>query len=256
MNQNHRLHLFRQLLIQALFSCPECNGRGTIKEQLPFVIGGGLEYESKTCPKCNGSGTSDKPEAVGFNQLQQRVIDRQIRDCINPTWDDVPDFFAQLEAGEEAMDAKAEEYFNLSLRLELTEDEYSLEPVGLASWHAKVDEKKGFFPPLTEQETRVFLRSIARVLATEKILLPPEPIDPWKWPEKKVGKYDRKRIFWGEKSIGNNIPYNLWATRKLGRYVIAISRALLKAGRFTNKAEARQVGSWIAPATLGCLDRA
>lgn len=239
MNQNHRLDLFRQLLIQALFACPECNGRKTVKKQLPFVIGEEVKYETKTCPKCNGSGTTHNPEAVKFNQLQQRVIDQQIGRSINPTWDDIKDFFAQLEAGDEAMYVKAEEYFNLSLRRELAEDEFSLEPLGLASWHVNVSGGKGTFPPLTEQETQVFLRSVVRVLATEKILLPPEPIDPWKWPNDKVKPYERRRIFWGDAAADiSTIPYNLRTTRKLGRYVKAVSRALFKAGRFNKKTEA------------------
>ncbi len=111
MNQNHQLDLFRQLLIQALFSCPKCNGRGSIEEQLPFIIGKELKFKKMACPECNGTGTEHKPSAVSFDQLQQRVIDRQIQQSINPTWDDVNNFFEQLEAGEEAMNAKAEEYF-------------------------------------------------------------------------------------------------------------------------------------------------
>jgi ATP-dependent helicase YprA (DUF1998 family) len=259
MNQLHQLDLFRQLLVLALMSCPECNGRGSIQEQLPFEIGEELKYKLKTCPRCNGSGNNNRLEPVNFNNLQQRVIDLQIQRNINPTWEDVPDFFSRLEAGEEEMIFKAEEHFNLSLRRELAEDEFSIEPLGLASWHVKIS-KSGSFSPLTEQETHAFLRSAVRVLATEKILLPPDPIEPWKWPVDKVRPYERRRIFWGEAAAGiSNIPYNLRSTRKLGRYVIALSRALVKAGRFKNKAEAdRWLGTlriqlWDALIALGLL---
>src|SRR5690606_28211797 len=41
-----------------------------------------------------------------------------------------------------------------------------------------------------------------------------------------------------EKTLKNNIPYNLWQTRKLGRYVHAVSRALVKVRRFKSNSEA------------------
>ena len=237
-SQNHRLDLFRQMLIQALYTCSECKGTGIIKVQMPFVINEELKYEDKVCPKCNGSGTNSKPETIDFQQLRQRVINFQIQHGINPTWDDVPNFFSQLEVNEDAMYSKAEEYFNLSLRREVVEDEFSLDPLGLASWHVKFSEE-GSFIPLTQNETHIFLRSIIRILATEKIILPPEPLDPMGWPSSKLKDYERKRLYWGDGVLHDiNIPFNLRSTRKLGRYVIAVSRALVKAGRFSNKSEA------------------
>jgi ATP-dependent helicase YprA (DUF1998 family) len=240
MNENHNLDLFRQLLIRALYSCPTCDGVGEIQEQLPFIIGEDLQFVSKECRQCHGSGRVNQPVPIDFKTLQHRVIELQIRLGINPTRNDVPDFFALLEKGDQDVYTKSEDYFNLALRRELAEDEYALEPLGLASWHVKTV-GTGSFAPLTEEETRIFLRSVSRILATEKILLPPEPAAPWDWPKDKVRIFERRRIFWGERALRwDNIPYNLWATRKLGRYVIAVSRALVNAGRFRNNSEADQ----------------
>lgn len=237
MNQAHRLDLFRQLLYRALFSCPNCDGTGEIEEQLTFTIGKSLETILKPCPSCKGTSRVAIPAPVNYESLCRRVVELQIRLGINPTWDDERDFFSLLASGDQDVYKKAQDYFDLSLRRELVEDEFALEPLGLASWHVSLG-SAGNFEPLSSEETQIFLRSITRILATEKILLPPEPKNPWDWPDDKVRSYERKRIFWGEKALKNNIPYNLWQTRKLGRYVYAVSRALVKVRRFKNNSEA------------------
>lgn len=238
MNENHNLDLFRQLLILALYSCPTCDGVGEIQEQLPFTIGEELQFTSKECQQCHGSGRVNQPASIDFNTLRHRVIELQIRLGINPTRNDTQDFFTLLEAGDQEVYSKADDSFNLALRRELAEDEFALEPLGLASWHVKTG--SGSFPPLIEEETRIFLRAVTRILATENILLPPEPAVPWAWPKDKVRSYERRRIFWGDAMLRDNVPYNLRNTRKLGRYVIAVSRALVQVRRFKNNSEADQ----------------
>lgn len=237
LNQAHRLDLFRQLLYRALFSCASCDGTGEVEEDLPFTIGQNLETVRKPCTECKGSGIASQPAPVDYESLCRRVVELQIRLGINPTWDDEKDYFALLAAGDQDVYKTAQDYFDLSLRRELTEDEFALDPLGLASWHVQVG-ASGNFAPLLPDETKIFLRSVARILATEKILLPPEPKNPWDWPDDKVRSFERRRIFWGEKGLKNNIPYNLWQTRKLGRYVHAVSRALVKVRRFKNNSEA------------------
>lgn len=241
LNHNHQLDLFRQLLILGLFTCSDCNGKGYVDEQLPFVIGSEIEYERKICQKCGGSGTSAKPKPLKFNELQQRIIDLQIIKRINPTDDEEKDFFAKLEKGEESLETRAEEYFNIALRRELAEDEFSLEPLALAKWNINIP-IGGKFNLLTEEESATLLRSVVRILATENILLPPEPIEPWKWDQNKVRIFERRRLYWGDAVDRNNVPYNLRTTRKLGRYIHAISRVLVERHRVNNKTEADQ---WI-----------
>jgi hypothetical protein len=238
MNELHNLDLFRQLLILALYSCPICNGEGKIKIELPFTIGQELQFTSKECEQCHGTGKVNQPSSIDFTTLRRRVVELQIRLGINPTRNDTEDFFALLEKGDQEVYAKAEDSFDLALRHEIAEDEFALEPLGLASWHVKTV-GSGAFPPLTDDETHVFLRAVTRVLATENILLPPEPSAPWAWPKDKVKYYDRRRIFWGNGALdAENIPYNLRNARKLGRYAIAVSRALVQTRRLKNNTEA------------------
>lgn len=242
-NNNHQLDLFRQLLILSMNTCIDCKGKGYIEEQKPFKIGQEIEYEKKPCQKCGGKGIVAEQKPLTFNDLQQRVIDLQINKRINPTADEEKDFYAKLISGDsDDLELKTEECFNIALRRELAEDEYSLEPLGLAKWNINIP-PGGSFDPLTSEESIVFLRSVVRILATENILLPPEPIEPWRWNQDRVRSFERRKLFWGDAVTRNNVPYNLRTTRKLGRYVHAVSRALVERHRFRNKAEADQ---WIA----------
>ena len=86
---------------------------------------------------------------------------------------------------------------------------------------------------MSQDETRSLLRAVARILATENILLPPEPLRPWEWPfDDRMQPYERQRIIPARGRHGDNIvPYNLQLYRKLGRYVRAIARRLVAGGR-------------------------
>jgi hypothetical protein len=167
----------------------------------------------------------------------------QMERSIDPSNSRVSDFFARQAAGDERCLRESELFFDLSMRRELAEDEFSLEPLGLASWQVSLPEQLGQFPQLSEEETRVFLRSVARILATENILLPPQPNEPWDWPQQLVKEYERCKMIPGWKRNGNVVPFNLGNRRKLGRYVIALSEALVADGRLADKAAA---GQWVA----------
>ena len=91
--------------------------------------------------------------------------------------------------------------------------------------------------PLTEAETRQLIQAVTRILATENVLLPPQPYDPWEWPEQLVKEYERCVLYKGFKRLPDSdlkrtfIPYNLDNTRKLGRYIHALAQALVKQQR-------------------------
>lgn len=252
LNEHHQRDLFRQLLFDALFHCPACSGSGIVQEQAPFVIGGELEYIEKPCPNCASKGYVDTPSSIAFGPLRDRVIELLIQKGINPTQDDIANFFERLNTGDMEVMQIARDYFDVALRHELAEDDYALEPLGLASWHVHVPDGAGAFKPLTEAETKVFIRCVARILATENILLAPEPKKPWEWPEKKPKFYEKKVLYYGSSTNEKNaIQYNLFATRKLGRYVRAVSRAMVVAKRFPNKSTADQ---WITALTKQLWD--
>jgi len=132
-------------------------------------------------------------------------------------------------------DEQAEMCFDLGLRRELAEDEYALEPLGLASWAVRLPDEPGVFAPLSENETKVFLRSVSRLLATESILLRPDPDRPWAWPRDSLKPHEQQVMAPGYRRVKNLVPFNLQPKRKLGRYVIAVSQALVASNRLPNK---------------------
>lgn len=238
---DHARDLFRQLLYRALHTCSVCDGSGEIETQSSFRIGQTSQPVRQPCPSCGGSGQSPQPQPLNFTELRRRVIGLQFSLGINPTNDSMPDFFSQRTSGSMSVYVEAERYFDMSLRRELSEDEFALEPLGLASWRIQLPTGDfGTFEPLTSEETRIFLRIIARILATENILLPPNPAKPWEWPRDLIKEYERQVIIPGSSKQGNAIPYNLKGYRKLGRYVIAVSAALIATGRLSNQATAEK----------------
>lgn len=241
LRQDHHNDLFRQLVFRVLNSCPACDGTGVYLESGDYVIG---QEESTpqevVCRSCGGTGRIGQPGPIEFEELRSRVIKLQLATGIDPTNGEGGKFFTNIELGIPATDNDARLAFHLNLRRELAQAEFALEPLGLASWQVRLPPKTGAFPHLSEDETRVFLRSVARVLATENILLPPNPQNPWDWPEGLVSDYERCVMIPGYRRQDRAIPYNLGNKRKLGRYVIALSNALVRDGRLQNASAAEQ----------------
>lgn len=237
----HTQDLFRQLVFRVLHSCSQCDGTGVVEEQLPYMIGQPLQIQRQICQRCQGTGRSPNLSPMQFTDLRQAVINLQLGRGINPTNDREPKFFTRLTEGDEVSYQLAEEAYHLALRRELSEDQFSLEPLGLASWQIALPPQIGAFPQLTEPESHLLLRTVARILATENILLPPHPFEPWKWPADLVAEYERLVIIPGYRRQGRAIPYNLQPRRKLGRYMHHIGRALVRNSRLPAHGDARWV---------------
>jgi ATP-dependent helicase YprA (DUF1998 family) len=243
LRNDHHNDLFRQLLYRVLHACRTCQGSGRIVEETPYIIGQLQQRREIVCPNCEGSGRERRPGPLDFQQVRRSVIEAQLQLGVNPTNGVIEDYFARLTQGDAQCYTEAETAFHLALRRELAEEEFALEPLGLATWMVRLPEQVGQFDCLTEEETRLFLQSVTRLLATENILLPPQPFKPWEWPEH-VRPHERQVLYWGwaAKDEGNRraIPYNLEPRRKLGRYVHAIARAMVAAGRLPDKTAADQ----------------
>ena len=122
--------------------------------------------------------------------------------------------------------------FDVAARREISQDDFGLEPLGLATWTVALPETTGDFDSLSEEETQSLLRIVARILATENILLAAEPAAPWEWPpDDRVKEYEKNRLVPGRRREDQNIPYNLDPYRKLGRYMGALARRLRRDGR-------------------------
>ena len=240
LRSDHHNDLFRQLVYRVLHSCLNCSGTGYVETQSAYIIGQPQTVIRQSCPECIGTGRSRNPLPMQFEEIRSQVMALQLKLSINPTNGKLPDFFAKMQSGVSSVMNDAKLAFNIGLRREISEDEFALEPLGLASWRVILPEKTGAFAPLNEEETKLFLRSIARLLATENILLPPKPHQPWEWPEELVKEHERYVIIPGYKKQGGAVPYNLKPKRKLGRYVIAVSEALVTFNRLKNSAAANK----------------
>ena len=234
--RDHRYDVFRQLLYRILHRCRKCAGSGVIRDEEPYQIGREPTVTDTTCSECGGEGHVPKPHPISYKELRGEVIDLQIDREINPTDGHLSDAFERLNDDHGSVYADAQMAFDIAARREVSQDDFGLEPLGLAMWSAKLPKKTGQVAPLSQEETRLLLRTVARILATENILLPPDPLKPWDWPfDDRMQPYERQRIIPGNRRIGDNVvPYNLRPYRKLGRYAGAIARTLAAAGRISD----------------------
>src|SRR5579875_549153 len=237
LRDDHHNDVFRQLVYRALMLCPECQGEGTIRQASAYRIGQEQSVALVPCPACQGTGLHPHPQAHTFQEVRSRVLQFQLDRGIDPTNGAVKEFFRESDQGKAACFTEAEKAFHMALRRELSEKrEFALEPLGLACWRVKLPEHTGAFSCLSEDETRLFLQAVTRLLATEHILLPPEPLKPWEWPSQ-VQDYERKVLIRGHKPRREEdeqrqaVSYTLETNSKLGRYVVAVSQALVSQKR-------------------------
>ena len=238
--RDHRYDLFRQLLYRVLHTCGICNGTGTVERREPYRIGLSPSRAKSSCEACNGNGDAVCPSPLSYRELRRRVIELQLDREINPTDGHISDPFNQLQdSAHSRVFQQAETAFDLSARREIAQDDFGLEPLGLAVWSIPLPSDTGQLDPLDPKETQAFLRIVARILATENILLPPEPLKPWEWPfDDRIQPYERQLIIPGYKRVeGRYVPYNLQPRRKLGRYVAAVARVLANTGRISDTAQ-------------------
>ena len=189
-----------------------------LRDEGPYQIGREPSVTETTCSECAGEGHVPDPRPISYTELRGNVIDLQIDREINPTDGHLSDAFERLNDDHGSVYADAQTAFDISARREVSQDDFGLEPLGLAMWSVRLPEETGQLEPLTQDETRLLLRTAARILATENILLPPDPLKPWEWPfDDRMRPYERQRLIPGNRRQGDNIvPYNLRPYRKLG----------------------------------------
>jgi hypothetical protein len=227
----------------------------------PYTIGQEPTVQRLSCTFCQGTGLHPQPEPLSVSDLQRRVIKLQLQRSIEPTngvFREVSrgkDYFSELAKNNQACLFWAEKAFQAGLRRELAQKrEFALEPLGLAYWQVDLPETaRGVLKPFTQEETFQLIQAVTRILATENILLPPQPYDPWEWPEQLVKEYERCVLYKGFKRLSDTdlkrtfIPYNLDNTRKLGRYIHALAQALVEQGRLPQGQEEEWISSLSQP---------
>ena len=264
LRRDHRNDVFRQLLYRVLHSCRHCLGEGSVSQQEPYVIGQTTSVAIVPCEKCSGSGVNRTPVPMSYEELLREVLDLQMKTSINIA-EEVNEAagrsaFKRIENGDAAIMREWETAFSVQLNREITQEDFGLEPLGLGMWTIDIPDNCGAFEGLTEEESKKLLRIVTRILATESVLLPPEPKKPWEWPhDDRMKHYERKRLIIGPRTFDNYVPYNLGHYRKLGRYMNALSTALKESGRISDPdrwLEGQRLEIWKALRGFGVLSNA
>ena len=110
-----------------------------------------------TCEACQGGGYVSLPTPVPYRELRSRVIDLQIEREIDPTAGYLPDPFEKLNKEHGEVYREAMTAFDVAARREISQEDFGLEPLGLATWSVALPEQTGQLEPLTEEETQALL---------------------------------------------------------------------------------------------------
>jgi ATP-dependent helicase YprA (DUF1998 family) len=256
LKEHHFNDAFKQCLYRILYECPTCNGEGTetVADSTPR-IGHQIKEIKIVCRHCHGSKVNSSPTPLSYQNLSRRILEFQLSRGIDPSRQRIKSFFAKFDNSEETI-KKALLFINADLLKEITDEVYSLEPLGLAKWQVPPMHEGqeladiGTFDCLSPEESKILIQSVVRLLATEKIVSSPDK--PWDWGTDEDGnpivegyrKNTVQKLFKAfEDWHGKVIPFNVSEHRKLGRYIIAISEQLLALGKLPD--ELSRI-SWVA----------
>ena len=224
--RDHRDDSFRQLLYHALHACHTCQGVGTVADG-GYRIGAPVG-QTEPCQACHGSGQDPAPQPMAYHDLRRAVIDLQLQRGFNPTGDHLPDAHARIKRDDDVVYRESQTSFNVMCNRELNQQDFGLEPLGLGVWNIAMPESTGAFPGMDEAESQLFIRTVARTLATDHILLPPEPANPWEWPrDDRMQNWERQRVVNGSgRTPAYIVRYFIKGRNKLARYARAVANAL------------------------------
>ena len=224
--RDHRDDSFRQLLYHVLHSCRTCHGVGTVSDG-GYRIGSAVD-QVEQCPSCRGSGKDPAPQPMAYRDLRRAVIDLQLRRGFNPTGDHLPDAHARIQRDDDTVYRESQTSFDVMCNRELNQQDFGLEPLGLCVWNIVLPETTGAFLGMSEPESQLFIRTVARILATDHVLLPPEPANPWEWPrDDRMQNWERRRLVNGSGiAPANCVRYFIKGRNKLARYARAVANVL------------------------------
>ena len=224
--RDHRDDSFRQLLYHALHACRDCRGAGMVANNGYRI--GTPSGPDEPCRVCHGSGQHPAPQPMSYHELRRAVINLELQRGFNPTGDHLPDAHARIKRDDDAVYRESHTSFDVMCNRELNQQDFGLEPLGLGVWNIAMRESTGAFPGMSESESQLFIRTVARILATDHVLLPPEPANPWEWPrDDRMQNWERRRLVNGSgKTPANCVRYFITGRNKLARYGRAVANAL------------------------------
>ncbi len=231
---DHRRDVFRQAIYRLLHSCRACLGYGGTWVEAGIFGGEPEQREWVACPDCHGSG-AEQAQPIAVADLRERLLLLLHRAKINPTVDDVPNYFAdQVPDITNPHDETARRYVEAVIRNEIAAPDFGLEPMGLATWTPELPQSVGAIAPLSPKETRSLLAAVIRILAMSDAILP-RTLTHVSWPPHLVGPYDRKLIIRRSSGLtGAHLVYfDFSSATQLGRYLTAVATRLLNDGRLS-----------------------
>ena len=165
---------------------------------------------------------------MAYHDLRRAVIDLQLRRGFNPTGDHLPDAHARIKRDDVVVYRESQSSFDVMCNRELNQQDFGLEPLGLGVWNIAMPESTGAFPGMNEAESQLFIRTVARTLATDHVLLPPEPANPWEWPrDDRMQNWERQRLVNGSgRAPAYCVRYYITGRNKLARYSRSVANAL------------------------------
>ena len=78
---------------------------------------------------------------IPYRELRSSVIDLMVERAIDPTGGALPDTFKRLNEEYGEVYREAETAFDVAARKEISQDDFGLEPLGLATWHVTLQEE-------------------------------------------------------------------------------------------------------------------
>ena len=101
-------------------------------------LGASLQSPRPHAASAGARGTCRNPIPFRTRELRSEVIDLQIDREINPTDGHLSDAFERLNDDHGSVYADAQMAFDIAARREVSQDDFGLEPLGLAMWSAKL----------------------------------------------------------------------------------------------------------------------
>jgi Domain of unknown function (DUF1998)/Helicase conserved C-terminal domain len=258
LKDNHSSDLFRQLLYRILYQCDFCDGKGSLIKKTGVTFAKpGQKTAPAVCQACGGSGMAVNPEPKTYTTLKTKLRTLQESRGIDPTRQRASQFFQKVGEFDAPSIELASRFLDLALRREITDEQFALEPLGLGIWKVpllengeelEITDDAEAFPNLTANESNVLFQSTIRLLAVMNVVLAPNPNHPWDWGKNPQGGgdllevYRRNVVLRGGYDLklgfkGKAIGFSFREDYKLGRYIGAVARKLVRLGRLDSGQE-------------------
>ena len=144
LRRDHRNDMFRQLIYHIFTRCRTCTGSGVVSEGI-YVIGQPLERIVNSCEACAGTGRALSLNPMTYADLRREVIDLAISRGIDPSHGQVQRAFELIARDDDNTLRETNITYDVMANREITQQDFGLEPLGLAVWSVNLPPYEGRF---------------------------------------------------------------------------------------------------------------